>query len=90
MFLFLTKARLRNNSNYAKDVHIEVPTLLFKRQNISANWATWTLCCFAYNYVVGNSFSHVIFSFLLLSWMFSFVLHTLPSITTKEKNCLQH
>ena len=35
-------------------------------------------------YVVGNFFSQVIFIFCLLLWMFSFVLHSLPSIATKE------
>ena len=34
--------------------------------------------------VVVNFLSQLIFSFPLLLWMFSFVLHSLPFITTKE------
>ena len=37
-------------------------------------------------YVVVNFFPQVFFSFLLLLWKFSFVLHSLASITQKKAN----
>ena len=52
-------------------------------KNLKLTWSFERAFMTVHGYIVVN-FSQIIFSFLLLLWTFSFVLHSLPSITTKE------